>query len=121
MRSHVFFFVSSDQVAATESYGAAFGIAVVSEQASAIGITAIPTPVTDAGSSLFFAHGQLAGRLARLDATGITELGVSRTFDFKSMRKVEVGADVVVTVENSASELAGAITIVGMRLLIKTN
>ncbi len=40
-------FVKSDQVAANEQPFGALGMAVVTDQANAIGITAMPTPTTD--------------------------------------------------------------------------
>ncbi len=51
----------SDQTGASELFAAALGLAVVSEQAAAIGATAIPTPMTDLGSDLFYTHQLLAG------------------------------------------------------------
>jgi len=39
--------VRSDQFVATEGYEIAIGMAVVSDQALAIGVTAVPTPFTD--------------------------------------------------------------------------
>jgi len=56
IRSYVSILVVSDQAAAIEKQLGAIGIVVVSEQAFAIGVTAIPTPITDAGSDLFLLH-----------------------------------------------------------------
>ena len=47
---------SSDQEAATESWGGSFGMAVVSDQASAVGVTAVPTPTTENSSDLWFVY-----------------------------------------------------------------
>ena len=48
--------VTSDQAAAQEEQRVGFAIAVVSEQASDIGITALPTPITDMESDAFFMY-----------------------------------------------------------------
>ena len=46
--------VESDQSAATELFIGNLGLAVVSDQATAVGVTAVPTPATDRGSDLWF-------------------------------------------------------------------
>ena len=46
--------IISDQTAATEDQLGAIGMAVVSDQAVAVGVTAVPTPITDMGSDLWF-------------------------------------------------------------------
>ena len=56
VRTHLYWAFGSDQISANESQVVALGMAIVSEQAAAIGITAIPIPVTDLGSDLFFVH-----------------------------------------------------------------
>ena len=56
VRSRLELYLISDQQVASEPQGAAFGMAVVSDQAVAVGITAIPTPITDLGSDLWFVH-----------------------------------------------------------------
>ena len=56
IRTHLTFDVQSDQVAATEVQTGAMGMAVVSDQASALGVTAVPTPATDAASDLWYLH-----------------------------------------------------------------
>ncbi len=43
----------SDQVIASETPFGALGFAVVSDQGSAIGVTAVPVPIPDVGSCLF--------------------------------------------------------------------
>ncbi len=111
---------ASDQVAATEFPFGAFGVAIVSDQASAIGVTAIPTPITDAGSSLFLAYQSMMSNLQFSNATGYTPTLSSWEIDSKAMRKVEIGQDLVVTVENS-SAAHGAQFLVQGRILVKTN
>jgi len=96
------------------------GFAVVSDQAVAVGVTAVPTPFTDKGSDLFFVYQQLVGRVGTgtgVAAAGvITEIGRFVEYDSKAMRKVNEGQDVVITVEN---EIAGCVLTHSARMLIK--
>ena len=92
--------LASDQVAASEIQHAAFGIAIVSDQASAIGVTAIPTPRTDSASDLWFVYEWLFNEFVLGDSTGFQEGGVkTKEIDSKAMRKVEDGEDLVAVVE----------------------
>ena len=116
VRSRLSLLVNSDQSAATETYGAAIGMAVVSDQAAAIGVTAVPTPITDQASDLWFLYELAFGRLQFKDATGIVEVGQLQLIDSRAMRKVEDGQDLVIVVENT---IAGAVTTSGGRVLIK--
>ena len=109
--------VISDQAVSTELYGADLGFAVVSEQASAIGVTAVPTPLTDKGSDLFFVYEQAFSRFEFKTGVGIEgATGVLHRFDSKAMRKVDGDQDVVVTVEN---EISGSIIVTSGCMLIK--
>ena len=107
----------SDQAAAIENQAAAMGIAVVTDQASAVGVTAVPTPITEMGSNEW-----LALQLMYADESNLTDRtrsGSRYTVDSKAMRKVEVGQDVIVVVENALA--AGSTVTVGGRMLIKNN
>ena len=99
VRTRGLLFSRSDQSAATENYGGAFGMAVVSDQASLIGVSAIPTPITDMGSDLWFVHEQAYGRMNFKDASGVFEEGHTHRFDSKAMRKVNADQDIVFVVE----------------------
>ncbi len=116
VRTRGIFHVASDQTAATESYMGDLAMAVVSDQASAIGVTAVPTPLTDKGSDLFFVYEQGVGRFQFSDATGIFEAGKQISWDSKAMRKVDDDQDVVLVVEN---ELAGCVVRSSGRMLVK--
>jgi len=111
--------IASDQQAATEAQMAAYGEAVVSEQASAIGVTAVPTPVADGGSDLFYVYQLLLNRFKFVSSIGFdgTE-GQVYTIDSKAMRKVEDGQDVVGVIEASATG-NGTQILVSTRLLVK--
>ena len=115
VRVRGYLFVTSDQFAATESYGVAMGAAVVSDQAVAIGVTAVPTPVTDKQSDLWFVFENLFSR-ATVSA-GPNELSpVGIKYDSKAMRKVEDGQDIIFTLEN---EINGVRVLHSARMLIK--
>ena len=118
VRTRGYFSIRSDATAADESYAIAYGQAVVRDQASAIGVTAIPTPVTDQGSDAWFVWEFLDGRFDFGDASGVAELGHRRVLDSKAMRKVDLGDDVVTVVE-SPSFGTGQVVVDTFRMLIK--
>jgi len=119
VRTRGYLFARSDQILAPETYGYSFGIAVVSAQAAAIGVTAVPTPVTDRGSDLFFVYESLMGRFEFDTSAAWGEVGHFKEFDSKAMRKVQNAEDVVVTFENSAISSDTVIASAGLRMLIK--
>ena len=104
VRTHGFFGIRTDQIAADESYDAAMGWAVVSDQAVAVGVTAVPTPMTDLGSDLFYAHRILMGRFEFASSVGIRPdmLTPWVHYDSKAMRKVDGDQDVIFVLETSA-------------------
>ncbi len=112
--------ISSDQIAASESYNAHYARAVVSDQATAIGVTAVPTPSTDSASDLFFVFESIFGALRFNTGVGVylDDSHTDRTFDSRGKRKVEDGQDVISIVETSAISL-GAIVTSFARTLVK--
>ncbi len=120
IRTHVELLIISDQQAAAEFCGAAFGTAVVSDQASAIGVTAVPTPDTDGGSDLWMSHQYMWNSLIFASAVGLDTVGRQYTVDSKAMRKVDDGQDFVVVLERMSIG-SGATIFVAGRILIKTN
>jgi len=118
IRSRLFLHVRSDQQAAVEFYGIAMGLAVVSDQAVAIGVTAVPTPDTDRGSDLFFVFEDLWGVQFDVATASGNEFGKSVIVDSKAMRKVNDDQDIVITSETIGLS-SGAIVSVGGRLLLK--
>ncbi len=118
VRTRGLFQVSSDQAATTEEYNASVGSAVVSDQASAIGITAIPTPETDRSSDLWFVYETIAGNFTVSSAIGLFEAGHERVIDSKAMRKVEDGEDFVTVIETSVVS-SGARVYYSDRVLVK--
>ena len=94
--------LQSDQVSVTEPYQCQYGHAVVSDQASAIGITAVPTPDTDNDSDLWYVFETLMGSLRVTTDIGRFIETVDTEIDSKAMRKVEEGQDVITVAEASA-------------------
>ncbi len=84
----------SDQAAVTETPTGQFGIIVVSEQAIAIGATAIPNPTDDADGD-WHVHQPVLNRFVFLSAVGVDQSigGIVRTIDSKAMRRVGINKD----------------------------
>jgi len=77
--------IRSDQTGATEDQHAAYGAAVVSDQAVAVGVTAVPTPITDDFSDLWFVYERLIGTFVTTGA-GLTNKSYETVIDSKAMR-----------------------------------
>jgi hypothetical protein len=95
---------------------------VVSDQATAIGVTAVPTPVTDDGSDLFFVYERLVNDIT-LSSSGAGTgnfliAGRERIVDSKAMRKVEDGSDLILTTEGGPNN-DGFVLTSYMRVLVK--
>jgi len=118
VRTRGIFHIFSDQLAASEQYVASLGMAVVSDQAVSIGVTAVPTPATDRNSDMFFVYETLMGALRFSTAAGFRDIGQLMQFDSKAMRKVEEGQDIAITQETEAIS-SGANVTVGFRMLVK--
>ncbi len=120
VRTRGMVYVFSDQSAASEEPFGALGFAVVSDEASAIGVTAVPTPTSGSGSSLWFSWTPWFASIKLGSNISIANVGSSYEFDSKAMRKVEVGQDIVAVVENQHAA-DGASFLFTARILIKTN
>jgi len=106
--------VKSDQVAAQETSFGALGFSVVTNQANAIGVTAVPTPITDEASDEFFVWMPFA---TLIETTVGAIKGFEYPFDSKAMRKVTSGQTTVVTLENAS--LVGLEFLIKFRMLVK--
>ena len=111
--------VRSDQDAADENQFVAYGSIVVSDEAVAVGITAVPTPLSQDGSSwihldqTFQHHRQQSSVGQNPDF-----IPWNNKIDSKSMRKVEEGQDLIEVIENSAISNGAQVVTYG-RVLIK--
>ncbi len=110
--------LQSDQSAAAEDQAAIWGMCIVSDQAVAIGVTAIPTPVSDGVSDLWFMfQSMMASRGA---GTTDSEVGRAWEYDSRAMRKVEDGDQLVTVLESERAALTlGVVVRHSGRILIK--
>ncbi len=115
VRSRGMLMLESDQTAAAERSRVQYGAAVVSDQSVAIGVTAVPTPVTDDGSDLWYIFETIAHSLQPGLTSGPIYTEVQ--FDSKAMRKVEEGQDIITVAEQGAA--VGCILTNYVRTLIK--
>ena len=120
IRVHLEVLVITDQLAADESQAFAVGMCVVSDQAQAIGVTAVPTPDTDLGSDLWFLHQFMFRDFAFGSAVGFDSGAQSRSIESKAMRKVNDDQDVLLVGELVANAAGtGFVVLIGGRVLIK--
>ena len=111
-------FYSTDQVIADEGYGGAFGMIVVTDSAAAIGVTAVPTPLTETDASWVVWEPFFGQYYVNVGATGgKNESLQTRTFDSKSKRKVGHDDDVVVVFEADSTD--GTIMAMKARMLVQ--
>ena len=121
IRSRFEIAIWSDQFAAPEIQVGALGMAVVSDQASAVGVTAVPTSITDMGSDLWFVHQLIYSNITVGSAVAFTGSDMThRTIDSKAMRKVDIGQDLVIVGELSVVG-NNFDMLVGGRMLVKVN
>ena len=120
VRTHVELQLQSDQTAASELQLGAVGICVVSDQASALGVTAVPTPVTDSASDLWFLHQWIMSSFLFASGVGVEEPNTRRySIDSKAMRKVNNDEDVIVVAELNGAISSGFNMELAGRLMIK--
>ncbi len=92
--------IFSDQIAAVEDQVAAFGKIVVSDQAVAIGVTAVPTPASDDQSN-WHVFTFLSDKFLFITGVGFQQIAmINHVIDSKAMRKVEEGQDLIGVVES---------------------
>ncbi len=92
----------SDQSSVSEDYSVSYGHCVVADQAVAIGVTAVPTPMSDSPSDLWFVYETIIGQLLVTTDISRIEPGSMVKFDSKAMRKVEDGQNAISVVETSS-------------------
>ena len=109
--------VRTDQAAAIEEPFGAFGGAIVSDRAVAVGITAVPTPVTEHNADYWFFYKPFHTSLL-FGATGMSGGIYNVDFDSRAQRKIEEGEDIIFIMAN-ASASAGMVFHVSLRILIK--
>ena len=122
VRTRGYLYLRSDQIAVAEYQSVAYGQCVVSDQAVSIGVTAVPTPVTDNFSDLWYVYERIMNDLmvssSGVGAGNFITSGRGFAFDSKAMRKVEDGQDVVSVAETAATS-DGSVLNVFDRILVK--
>ncbi len=106
-------FISSDQSAAIEFPFGALGFIVVSDKASATGVTAVPDPITQEGSDGWFVYRSFGVSGNPEEGRVLHEF----PFDSRAQRKVQDGEDIAVVISNAS--VHGLSYILKFRLLIK--
>ena len=110
--------VQSDQLATTERAFGAIGMAVVTDQALAIGVTAVPTPITDSPSEEFLLWAPFYTDVQRGDGTGfIFNSAAYVPLESKAMRKVDDSRAIVVVLQNISG--VGMNYLMHFRMLVK--
>ena len=95
VRTRGYFHVRSDQISASEDQDVCYGEIVVSDQAVAIGVTAVPISCTDSQSS-WHVYESMSSRFSFVSGVGFDPAGgILTRFDSKAMRKVEEGQDLI--------------------------
>jgi len=119
VRTHLELNFQSDQSAATQLQFGAFGIAVVNDTAAALGITAVPAPITNLDSDLWYVHQSMLASFISKTQVGIeATAGKQYTIDSKAMRKVNNDQNIVLVLESDT--LGGGVAVDGLgRFLIK--
>ncbi len=111
--------VSTDQGAASETAFGSLGMSIVKEQASTVGITAVPLPYTDNIDDSFYLLQNWALRTRFFTGAGMEhDVFQHYVLDSKAMRKVDQGDTSVVTMEN-ADATGGCLFLLTFRMLVK--
>ncbi len=120
MRTRGSISVLSDQIITSEEPFGAIGMCIVSDQAAAVGISSIPTPMTEAESDLWFVHEFFYAPVTFVTAVGMGDISQTFHFDSKAMRKVAPNETIFGSV--SAETEVGAATlafVADTRMLVK--
>ena len=110
--------VTTDQQAAAENPFGAFGIAIVSNEAVAVGVTAVPLPYTDSESDLWLLHQFFAAPM-RFVTSGMAVTAQRYDLDSKAMRIVSPDQTVVLVMEVATGSGVGIQYRLDARLLSK--
>ncbi len=111
--------VRSDQISVDENQFVNYGSIVVSDEALAVGVSAVPTPVEQDGSA-WISFDQAVQQINAASDIGLhpNMIPWRMEIDSKSMRKVEEGQTLIDVIQNSAIS-NGAQVALYSRVLIK--
>ena len=100
VRTRGFWSIAGDQETVDELQETCYGHIIVSDEAFAVGVSAVPTPAEQSGSS-WFLFDSVVSRFQVVTAVGAEQnANRVRDLDSKAMRKVEEGQDVISVVQN---------------------
>jgi len=120
VRSFIHAHIVTDQTAADEEQFGAIGICIVSSQAAAIGVTAVPTPVIDAASDLWLMHHWISASMTQASSIGFDAAsGQAYELASKAMRKCNDDQEIIIVAESSAVISEGFLLSEAGRILIK--
>ena len=109
--------VSTDNPVGDEEQIGAFGMILVSDAAVAVGVTAIPGPITDGQDDGWFVYVPIVQRYHHETSVGFDpQFATGYDFDSKAKRVVEEGRQMAIMVENAHATHAFDIAFV-LRLL----
>ncbi len=120
IRTRGFISVKSDQTGAVENGPGALGFCVVSNEAFAAGVGALPTPFTDQDSDIWMVHQYFNWDMESAGATVVVPQLERFEFDSKAMRKMENGSTLAVMIENGSGG-AGLSYYIHFAVLFKVN
>ena len=103
MRTRGSIVITPQSFAADINITGAVGMGIVSAEALAVGITALPTPYRDADWGGWFVWRSFAQHVQVIDATGVLLGGLHLEVDSKAMRKISANEALVVVAESQAS------------------
>ncbi len=118
VRTRVNMHVESDQVIASESAIGVLGFIVVTDQAVASGVAAIPSPLSQGDGAWFVYEPYFDAFLFGTGVGFLEPAGFSRMVDSKAMRKVGPNDDVAVIWQSQAASDGAFVSATG-RMLVK--
>ncbi len=95
--------VSTDQDVADEDPFGAVGLCIVSDEAAAVGVTAMPKPYIDAESDLWFMHEFWTASVRFGSTVGFARVEFNLRLDSKGMRRFSEDQTIVLMMENAAA------------------
>ena len=102
LRTRLNLFVVSDQLAAIEQQMGAFGAVIVNNDAFAVGVTAVPGPISDISAD-WFVYQPFANQFTFIDATGFQSMSAGEyVVDSKAKRILEPDESVAVVIETQS-------------------
>ena len=120
VRTRGYFWIGSDQNAGGEVQTGAVGIAKVNGTAAALGITALPDPVTDSAWDGWWFHQYFGQKFQLGTNVGFIEPGAGGSYviDSKAMRKFEDNDAIVIVAANGSASFGINIQL-ARRMLLK--